>query len=104
VSGDDLATALAALHRPDVGAAFGPADDGGWWAIGLRRPDPRAFVGIVTSRPDTGARQRERLARLGLRIHELPAARDVDDIDDARAVAAAAPGTRFARTLGRLGV
>ena len=51
------------------------------------------------SRADTGARQRARLAFLGLRTTELEPLLDVDDIDDARAVAAAAPATRFAAEL-----
>ena len=45
----------------------GPAADGGWWALGLRRPDPGVFLGVPTSRPDTGSRQRARLGALGLR-------------------------------------
>lgn len=98
-----LADALDALVRPHVDATFGPALDGGWWAVGLREPDPRAFLGIAPSRPDTGRRQRHRLRQMGLRLADLPPVRDVDDIDDARAVAAEAPGTAFARTLRRLG-
>ena len=47
----------------------------------------------------TGAAQRARLAALGLRTVELPPLRDVDDIAAARAVAAAAPDSRFAAAL-----
>ena len=57
------------------------------------------FAGVPMSRADTGARQRARLAFLGLRTAELEPLLDVDDIDDARAVAAAAPATRFAAEL-----
>jgi glycosyltransferase A (GT-A) superfamily protein (DUF2064 family) len=98
-----LDDAFDALARPGVDAAFGPALDGGWWAVGLREPDPRAFPGIAPSRPDTGRRQRDRLRQLGLRIADLATVRDVDDIGDARAVAAEAPATAFAHTLRRLG-
>ena len=42
---------------------------------------------------------RARLAALGLRTVDLPALRDVDDIAAARAVAAAAPASRFAAAL-----
>jgi hypothetical protein len=45
--------------------------------------------------------QRARLTALGLRITELSPLRDVDTIADARAVAAAAPESRFAETLAR---
>lgn len=54
-------------------------------------------------RPDTGAAQLERLRQLGLTVRALPRRRDVDDFDDALAVAAEAPATRFAAAVGRLG-
>lgn len=53
---------------------------------------------------ETAARQRARLEQLGLRTSELATLRDVDTYDDAVAVAAAAPWTRFAATLELLGV
>jgi uncharacterized protein len=92
-----LADGLTALRRRP--AVLGPADDGGYWAIGLRRPDPRVFAGVPMSRATTGARQYERIRALGLGVERLPALRDVDDIDDALAVAALAPATRFAAAL-----
>lgn len=104
VGPDVLDAALDVLDRSEVDASFGPAVDGGWWAVGLRRPNPLVFVGIPTSRPDTGARQRERLCHLRLRIHDLPVARDIDDITDARAVAAEAPRTQFAQALRSMGL
>jgi uncharacterized protein len=94
---------FATLDRPDVDAVFGPALDGGWWTVGLTRPDPELFLDVPASRPDTGRRQRARLHTRGLRVHDLPVVRDVDDIADARAVAAVRSSTRFARTLHRLG-
>src|SRR5207245_9051896 len=38
--------ATGTLLAPGVDAVIGPAYDGGWWSIGLRRPDPRVFLGI----------------------------------------------------------
>ncbi|MGE3833747.1 MAG: TIGR04282 family arsenosugar biosynthesis glycosyltransferase [Acidimicrobiia bacterium] len=96
VATSDLDAALAALDDHD--AALGLAEDGGWWAIGLRCPDDRVFEGIETSRADTGRRQAERLASLGLRVAPLPVLRDVDVAADVDAVAALAPGSRFALT------
>jgi hypothetical protein len=98
----DLDRAMATLIDDDIDAVLGPAADGGWWAIGLRRPHPRAFVGVPTSRPDTGARQHARLTQLGLRTRRLATCRDVDTWSDAVAVAAEAPGTRFAATVRAL--
>jgi hypothetical protein len=64
--------------------------------LGLRRPDPRVFAGIATSTATTGAQQRHRLATLGFRTRHVPMLRDVDSFTDARLVAAALPGSRFA--------
>ena len=96
-----LCEALDRLGR-GAGAVLGPAADGGYWLVGLRRPDPRAFLGVPMSEPSTFAAQLERLAGLGLRTELVPELRDVDVADDAPAVASAAPDTEFARTLARL--
>ena len=94
VGAAELAATAAALAHHD--AVLGPAADGGWWALGLRRPHPHAFVGVPMSRADTGRRQHERLRALGLRTGWLPVRTDVDTWADAVAVARAAPGGRFA--------
>ena len=94
-----LEEALSSLLRPGTDAVLGHAEDGGYWAIGLRRPDLRAFVGVPMSVAETGARQEDALHRLDLRIGLLPTLRDVDLIGDARAVAAMAPAGGFARAL-----
>nr|WP_232794335.1 DUF2064 domain-containing protein [Pseudofrankia saprophytica] len=96
-----LADACRALARTD--AVFGPAADGGWWALGLRRPDGRLLRGIATSQPDTGARQLERLTQAGLRVTTLPVLRDVDTAADADAVARLAPDGRFAAAVRTIG-
>ena len=91
------------LYTPGVDAALGPADDGGWWALGLRDPaSASAITGVETSRADTGARTAQALRDRGLRLASLPALSDVDTIEDAIRVAAAAPRTRFAAEVGRL--
>ena len=83
-------------------AAFGPAADGGFWALGLRVPDPALLRGVPMSTPDTGAIQRARLLSAGLRVAELPQLRDVDTAVDARAVARKAPRSRFAARVREL--
>jgi uncharacterized protein len=100
----DLARGLARLMAPEIDAVLGPATDGGYWAIGLRAPQPSAFVGVPMSTAWTGRAQRARLHQLGLRVALVPALRDVDRIADARAVAAVAPAGRFARALALTGV
>jgi uncharacterized protein len=94
-----LTATLRALDAPGVDAVLGPAVDGGWWALGLRTPDPAVFVGVPMSTPHTGDAQRARLHVLRLRTAALPTLRDVDDLDDAFAVARTAPDSRFAATL-----
>jgi rSAM/selenodomain-associated transferase 1 len=91
-----LDLACAVLEEPGTDAVLGPAEDGGWWSIGLRRADPAVFRGIPMSQPDTGARQMARLCELSLRTVILPRLRDVDTIADADEVAELAPDTRFA--------
>jgi glycosyltransferase A (GT-A) superfamily protein (DUF2064 family) len=77
-------------------AVFGPAADGGFWALGLRAPDPDLLRGVPMSTARTGAIQRARLVGAGLRVVDLPQLRDVDTAADALAVAHEAPQSRFA--------
>ncbi|MEV8419118.1 DUF2064 domain-containing protein [Streptomyces niveus] len=89
----------------DRDAWFGPADDGGFWALGLAAPEcapPDLIRGVPMSVPETGAVQRRRLVDAGLTVRDLPQLRDVDSASDAAYVAALAPHGRFAATLRRL--
>ncbi|MEV5831769.1 TIGR04282 family arsenosugar biosynthesis glycosyltransferase [Spirillospora sp. NPDC052242] len=107
-----LAAAARALDGRD--AVFGPAADGGFWLLGLRRPDARLLRGVPMSRPDTGAVQLARLRGAGLRVATLPELTDVDTPADAIAIAVAAAADlaagragggarRFAAAVRRLG-
>lgn len=91
-----LDDASARLMAPGTDAVLGPAEDGGYWCIGLRRPDPGAFGDVPMSTSDTGVAQLRALDRLGLSVSVLPTLRDVDHFDDARSVAALVPDGRFA--------
>ncbi|MFJ3336165.1 DUF2064 domain-containing protein [Streptomyces sp. NPDC086766] len=94
--------ALLTVDFADCDACLGPAEDGGFWALGMAVPDPALLRGVPMSTATTGAVQRERLVAAGLRVRDLPRLRDVDTADDARAVAARAPHGRFAARLARL--
>lgn len=98
-----LGDSLARMARVGVDAALGETLDGGYWGIGLHRPDRAVFEDVPMSERFTGAAQVARLAALGLRVAELEPLRDVDSIADARAVARAAPASRFAAALAELG-
>ncbi len=94
-----LDDAVCALTDASVDSVLGPTADGGYWCVGFRRSVPGAFDGVPMSSPETCQRQRLRFAALGVRVADQPLLRDVDTIEDAEAVAAITPGTRFARTL-----
>ncbi len=90
-----LTGALTQLMESD--AVLGPAADGGWWALGLRRPsDADVLRSVPMSRPDTGERTLAALLGLGLRVAQLPVLSDVDTVADAAGVAALVPSSRFA--------
>ncbi|MEE1940685.1 DUF2064 domain-containing protein [Streptomyces sp. TRM 70361] len=98
----------APVLAPDAWAGrtawFGPATDGGFWALGLAEPDPDLVRGVPMSTARTGAVQRRRLLDAGLAVRDLPVLRDVDTADDAARVAAetaARPGGRFAAEYAR---
>ncbi|MFI7603368.1 DUF2064 domain-containing protein [Actinoplanes sp. NPDC049681] len=85
----------------DADATLGLAEDGGWWALGLRRAgDASVLRSIATSTPETGAQTLTALRDRGLRVTLLPVLRDVDTAPDARAVAQmCSTGGRFRSTV-----
>lgn len=93
---DDLATVFA---HPERDAWFGPAEDGGFWALYLHVPDGSLIRGVPMSRDDTGAVQRARLVDAGLDVGDLATLLDVDEIADADRVAELAPDSAFAAAL-----
>lgn len=95
--GSDLLTGVAeGLRTHD--AVVGPADDGGWWALALRRPAHACVLpDVPVSTPHTCARTVQALLHRGLRVGTADTLRDVDTVADADAVAALAPHSRFAQ-------
>jgi rSAM/selenodomain-associated transferase 1 len=57
---------------------LGPAEDGGYYLIGLTRPAPALFSGIAWSTADVLEATRARADALGLRVRLLPSWHDVD--------------------------
>lgn len=76
---------LAVVAGVDV---IGLATDGGYWVIGLAEPDPAVFDRVPMSTSSTGVAQIRRLHDRGRPVRLLPAVRDLDTVDDLRAVAA----------------
>ena len=75
-----LQAASAALAGSD--AVLGPAADGGYVLIGLRRPAPQLFERMPWSTAQVLALTRSRLAESGLRWTELTTLADIDEPPD----------------------
>lgn len=75
-----LADAFDALRHAD--AVLGPASDGGYVLIGLRRLDRRLFERISWGGDRVLAATRKRLTQLDWAWHELPALDDLDRPED----------------------
>lgn len=108
-----LVEAAAALLRPGARAVLGPAEDGGYYLIGMKAPHAALFARIAWSTDAVAARTRERAAEAGLDLHALDPWFDVDDPTSLRRLTAelaggAAPGAypapATARCLARLGI
>jgi hypothetical protein len=99
VSAGLLEAATEPLARTMADAAFGPAESGGFWLLGLRRPEPDLTLGVPMAEPVTGRAQLVRLIQAGLRIHMTPELTEVDSLPEAARVARLAPASRFATTL-----
>ncbi len=94
LAADDLRVALAGLHNGND-AVLGPASDGGYVLIGLRRPAAELFSDIGWSTWAVLHETRARLKRLGWRWTELDEKWDLDrpaDLDKLD-LAALWPGT-----------
>jgi hypothetical protein len=100
--GMDTPQVTAELLTPHSTAdgVLGPAEDGGWWVLGLRNHRHAELIrDVPMSTPDTGRLTLKALRGAGLTIELLPTLRDVDTFDDALTVAGEIPNSRFARTV-----
>ena len=80
-----LRAALAAAPVYDV--VLGPAEDGGYYLIGLRAPQPALFEGIAWSTETVLAQTLARADSLGLTVHLTPPWYDLDTPADLRRLA-----------------
>jgi rSAM/selenodomain-associated transferase 1 len=81
LSAKDLKMAFEALQH-GFDAVLGPAEDGGYVLIGLRRPVPELFVNMPWGSERVLSETRVRLQALGLRFSELAEHWDVDRPED----------------------
>jgi rSAM/selenodomain-associated transferase 1 len=80
VAREDVLDALESLDEHDV--AVGPATDGGYYLLALKRPEPELFRGIRWSSPDVLTGTLERAATRGLSVRVLRTIGDVDTVED----------------------
>ena len=72
------------LERNAADVVLGPCDDGGYYLIGVRAPQPALFEGIPWSTERVTPVTLEKARGLGLRVHLLPSWFDVDTEADLR--------------------
>lgn len=77
---DDLREAVAALAGKD--AVLGPAEDGGYYLLGLRRCEETVFEGIAWGSTTVSLETRRRFERLGWDWQETPLRWDIDRPED----------------------
>lgn len=75
-----LVDAAQTLVAPGDRMVLGPAEDGGYYLIGLKRPHPRLFEEIAWSTERVFEQTLDRAAEIGVSVHTLPAWYDVDDV------------------------
>lgn len=88
-----LTTAITALRRPGDRVVLGPAIDGGYTLIGLKRDHPELFVDIPWSTGEVLRLTLERAAEIALGVEMLPLWYDIDDLETFRVLQAEIAGT-----------
>jgi rSAM/selenodomain-associated transferase 1 len=81
---DQYKQALTLLGTNDL--VLGPALDGGYYLIGLKRTIPELFDGIPWSTDQVLILTQKKAATLGLKTAMIPPWRDVDTLDDLQAL------------------
>lgn len=76
----DVQEAWAALNTSDL--VLGPAEDGGYWLIGLRENQPGLFTNMAWSSSDVFSETMARAKALGLKTFLLRTLSDVDTRED----------------------
>jgi uncharacterized protein len=79
VSASVFAEATNALAQPTQQVVLGPAEDGGYYLIGMTRLQRRLFEKIDWSTERVYEQTRQRADEIGLPVYELPVGFDVDD-------------------------
>ncbi len=81
VPASTFSQAAKVLLSPDAGVVLGPTDDGGYYLIGFNELQRRIFEEIDWSTGTVLAQTKKRVHEIGIPVHLLPIAYDVDDRD-----------------------
>ena len=79
-----IVEAYAFLESSNQRVVLGPSRDGGYYLVGCNRPTPEIFQGMSWSHSQVLAQTRDKLVRLKIDYHLLPAWFDIDIADDLR--------------------
>ena len=92
-----ISRAFDLLCQGEADVVFGPAEDGGYYLLGMGRTWAGLFRDIPWGTPQVLAASLERARHLGLRIALLPQSYDIDTLSDLLRLLDS-PGIRAART------
>jgi rSAM/selenodomain-associated transferase 1 len=86
-------SSLLEAHKllDDHDLVLGPAQDGGYFLIGLTRPIPDLFQDIPWSTDQVRALTLKKAEALGLKVAQLAMGRDLDTVEDLTALASLVP-------------
>jgi rSAM/selenodomain-associated transferase 1 len=76
-----LVQAIDALRKPGDRMVLGPASDGGYYLIGLKRPHQHLFTQIAWGTDSVARSTCQRAADIGLATMLLPEWYDIDDVE-----------------------
>lgn len=76
-----IAMAIESLRVPGDRLVLGPATDGGYYLVGLKRPHARLFEAVRWSTPAVLPTTLDRAAEIGLPVTLLPTWYDIDDAE-----------------------
>jgi rSAM/selenodomain-associated transferase 1 len=79
---ENLCRAFAVLDRPDIDISLGPCDDGGYYLIGLKRPEPDLFLKVTMSTPQVVHDTLVQARTKKLSVEMLPLCYDIDYVAD----------------------
>jgi len=74
--------ALETLRCGEAEVVLGPAEDGGFYLIGVSAPSPVLFEGVLWSGPAVCQQTRENAERAGLRVRTIAPWYDIDTPED----------------------